>query len=111
MEHQKFFAQITVRNDETGEIKDMALDLVVPYRMRGQYLVGHWYEMDETPVSGNFVPLEVWGFKGIDNIITALDKTVRACTPILEERSKIYAHNVKVLSRNKDKIKEALNGN
>ena len=41
MEHQKFFAQITVRNDKTGEIKDMALDLVVPYRMCGKYLVGH----------------------------------------------------------------------
>ena len=111
MEHQKFFAQITVRDDDTGEIKDMALDLVVPYRMRGQYLVGHWYEMDETPASGNFIPLEVWGFEGIDNIITALDKTVRACTPILEERSQIYEHNAKVISRNWDSIKDILDGN
>lgn len=109
MEHQKFFAQITVRNDETGEVKDMALDLVVPYRMRGQYLVGHWYEMDETPASGNFIPLEVWGFKGIDNIITALDKTVRACTPILEERQLLFDHNEQILTRNRTKIEDVLN--
>lgn len=97
MGHRRFYAQVTVQDKNTKEIKDLALDLVIPYRMDNKgCLKGHWYTLDEEAINGDFIPL---------------DKTVNLSIPILSERKKVLEHNKRILEQSKQDIEDIIHGN
>ena len=112
MGHRRFYAQVTVQDKNTKEIKDLALDLVIPYRMDNKgCLRGHWYTLDEEAINGDFILLSVWQFDTVDSILLALDKTVNMSIPILSERKIVLTRNRRILEQSKQDIEDIVHGN
>lgn len=108
METRKFFAPVVVL--DKGQSRTLLLDLVVPFRMKNDQLCGAWYDEQEQKVHGSFVPISVWEFDTVPDILYALEMKVNTTHAILAERQRRMEHNRRILEAHKDDIKAVLHG-